>query len=185
MSSKKIKKMSKKTPDSLKTAVNPFLEELVIPIVILSKYESRVDPSSIKVEGNTVVSTGFSDTVKRSYVQEKDRKVTLYFENNGVDLRSVFSRLSKEGRTLFDYILFYCLREDKLYCYIDYQEFMQVYNIASRTTVLNCKKNLIDNGFIAATSVKNWYWINPRLFFRGTRSKCKELKDNLINGRDN
>jgi hypothetical protein len=177
--------MSKKTPDSLKTAVNPFLEELVIPIVILSKYENRVDPSSIKVEGNTVVSTGFSDTVKRSYVQEKDRKVTLYFENNGVDLRSVFSRLSKEGRTLFDYILFYCLREDKLYCYIDYQEFMQVYNIASRTTVLNCKKNLIDNGFIAATSVKNWYWINPRLFFRGTRSKCKELKDNLINGRDN
>lgn len=175
--------MSKKTPESLKTAVNPFLEGLQIPIVILSKYENRVDPSNIRVEDNTVISTGFSDTVKRSYVQEKDRKINLYFENNGVDLRPVFSRLSKEGRLLFDYILLYCLREDKLYCHIDYQEFMSIYNVASRTTVLNCKKNLIDNGFISATSVKNWYWINPKLFFRGTRSKCKDLKDNLLNDR--
>lgn len=175
--------MSKKTPESLKSAVNPFLEGFKIPIVVLSKYESRVDPSSIRVEENVVVATGSADTVRRSYVQEKDRKINLYFENDGVDLRPVFSRLSKEGRLLFDYILFYCLREDKLYCHIDSQEFMKTYNIASRTTVLNCKKNLIDNGFVSATSVKNWYWINPKLFFRGTRSKCKELKDNIHNDR--
>jgi hypothetical protein len=118
-------------------------------------------------------------------VLEKDRKVHLYFENDGEDLRPVYSSLSKEGRMLLEYIVMYCLRENKLVCYVDTQDFMDKYNISSRTTVWNCKKSLIDNTFIAATSVKNWFWINPKFIFRGYRTKVNELQNNLkFNNKD-
>ena len=80
---------------------------------------------------------------------------------------------------LLEYIILYCLRENKLLCYIDTQEFMDKYQISSRTTVWNCRKNLIDHTFIAPTSSKGWYWINPKFMFKGYRTKVHELQNNL------
>jgi hypothetical protein len=80
---------------------------------------------------------------------------------------------------LLEYIMLYCLRENKLVCHIDTQDFMDKYHISSRTTVWNCRKNLIDHTFIASTSSKGWYWINPKFIFRGYRTKVLELQNNL------
>jgi len=170
--------MSKQTPEGLKSATSPFLENFKIPAVALYKVEARIDPANIKLAEGMIDSIGHIDQVKKSFIVEKDRKISLYFENDGVDLKPYYVKLSKEGRLLLDYILFYALRENKLHCYIDTQEFMKVYDVSSRTTIWNSKKNLIDSGFIAATSYKGWYWINPKFFFRGERIKCHELKDN-------
>lgn len=171
--------MGKHTPEGLKNAVNPFIETLEIPVVILNKYETRVDPKNIKVQDGIVTSLGHTDQLKKSYILEKDRSIHLYYENNGVDLKPYFLKLSKEGRILLEYILLYCLRQDTLYCAIDTTDFMKVYKISSRTTVWNAKKSLLDNGFISATAYKGWFWINPKFFFKGERSKCMDLKNNL------
>jgi hypothetical protein len=171
--------MSKHLPEILKTAKSPFIDSLVIPVVAMKKIEDLANLENIQSEDGTIISTGPVHKIAKGFVLEKDRKVHLYFENDGEDLRPVYSSLSKEGRMLLEYIVMYCLRENKLICYIDTQDFMDKYNISSRTTVWNCKKSLIDNTFIAATSVKNWFWINPKFIFRGYRTKVHELQNNL------
>jgi hypothetical protein len=133
----------------------------------------------IKVEDGIVTKVGPTNRINKSYVIEKDKKIEIYLENDKEDLRPYYLALSKEGRMLLDYIMLYCLRENKLYCYIDTKEFMEKYNLSSRTTVWNCKKNLIDNTFIASTSCQGWFWINPKFIFKGYRSKLDDLKNNL------
>lgn len=177
--------MSKHLPEILKTAKSPFIDSLVIPVVAMKKVEDLANLENIQSEDGTIISTGPVHKIAKGFVLEKDRKVHLYFENDGEDLRPVYSSLSKEGRMLLEYIVMYCLRENKLICYVDTQDFMDKYQISSRTTVWNCKKSLIDNTFIAATSVKNWFWINPKFIFRGYRTKVSELQNNLkFNNKD-
>ena len=177
--------MSKHIPNTLKDAKSPFLDNLIIPVVGMQSIEPLVNTANIEINGEVVTTVGPIHKIARGFVLEKDRKVELYFENNGEDLRPVYSSLSKEGRMLLEYIMMYCLRENKLVCYVDTQDFMDKYNISSRTTVWNCKKSLIDNTFIAATSVKNWFWINPKFIFRGYRTKVNELQNNLkFNNKD-
>jgi hypothetical protein len=177
--------MSKHLPEILKTAKSPFVDTLVIPVVAMKKVEDLANLENIQSEDGTIISTGPVHKISKGFVLEKDRKVHLYFENDGEDLRPAYSSLSKEGRMLLEYIMMYCLRENKLVCYVDTQDFMDKYNISSRTTVWNCKKSLIDNTFIAATSVKNWFWINPKFMFRGYRTKVQELQNNLkFNNKD-
>jgi hypothetical protein len=177
--------MSKHLPEILKTAKSPFVDTLVIPVIGMKKIEDLANLKNVQAEDSTVISTGPVHKIAKVFVLEKDRKVHLYFENDGEDLRPAYSSLSKEGRMLLEYIMMYCLRENKLVCYVDTQDFMDKYNISSRTTVWNCKKSLIDNTFIAATSVKNWFWINPKFMFRGYRTKVQELQNNLkFNNKD-
>jgi hypothetical protein len=177
--------MSKHLPEILKTAKSPFIDSLVIPVVAMKKVEDLANLENIQSEDGTIIATGPVHKISKGFVLEKDRKVHLYFENDGEDLRPVYSSLSKEGRMLLEYIVMYCLRENKLVCYVDTQDFMDKYNISSRTTVWNCKKSLIDNTFIAATSVKNWFWINPKFIFRGYRTKVNDLQNNLkFNNKD-
>lgn len=171
--------MSKHIPESLRTAKSPFIDNLVIPVVAMQTTEDLAITNKIQVNDGIVTSIGPVHKLTKGYVLEKDRKVELYFENNGEDLRPIYSSLTKEGRMLLDYIMLYCLRENKLLCYIDAQDFMNKYQIKSRTTVWNCKKSLIDTTIIAGTSVKGWYWINPKFIFRGYRTKVQELLNNL------
>jgi hypothetical protein len=171
--------MSKHIPESLKAAKSPFIDNLVIPVVHKYTTEELTVASKTKTVDGIVVSTGPINKIVKGYLIEKDRKIEMYFENNGEDLRPIYAAITKEGRMLLDYILLYCLRENKLLCYIDTQEFMNVYIIKSRTTVWNCKKSLIDLTIIANTSVKGWYWINPKFVFRGYRTKLQELQNNL------
>jgi hypothetical protein len=171
--------MSKHTPESLKAAKSPFLDNLVIPVIYKVVTEDTVNLKRIKVEDGIVTKVGPTNKINKSYVIEKDKKIEIYLENDKEDLRPYYLALSKEGRMLLDYIMLYCLRENKLYCYIDTKEFMEKYNLSSRTTVWNCKKNLIDNTFIASTSCQGWFWINPKFIFKGYRSKLDDLKNNL------
>jgi hypothetical protein len=172
--------MSRHIPQSLRIAKSPFIDNLVIPVVAMQATEDLAITKNIRASVDGIVTTvGPIHKITKGYVLEKDRSVELYFENNGEDLRPVYSSLSKEGRMLLEYILLYCLRENKLLCYIDSQDFMDKYVIKSRTTVWNCKKSLIDNTFIAPTSSQGWYWINPKFMFRGYRTKIQELQDNL------
>jgi hypothetical protein len=171
--------MSKQVPDSIKQAKSPFIQELKIPVFNKQVSEDLAVMDRLSVENDVVISLGATHTIKRGYVIEKDRKVNLYYENDGEDLRPAYSSLSKEGRMLLEYILLYCLRENKLYCYIDFKDFMEKYNVFSRTTVWSSKKNLIDHIFIAPTSHNGWYWINPKYMFKGYRTKVYELQDNL------
>lgn len=171
--------MSKHIPESLKSAKSPFLDNLVIPVIAKQHSEDLSITNKIKVEDGIVISVGPQHKITKGYVLEKDKKVEFYLENNGEDLRPAYSSLSKEGRMLLEYIAMYCLRENKLLCYIDTQDFMDKYLISSRTTVWSCRKNLIDHTFIAPTSSKGWYWINPKFIFKGYRTKVHELQNNL------
>jgi len=171
--------MSKHTPHLLKGAKCPFLEDFVIPMYVRSHEEETVMVNKIKVKDGVVNSLGHRSKEKKSYPIEKDRKINLYYENNGEDLRVTYSALSKEGRALLDYIMFYCLREGKLLFYIDSKQFMEKYMIKSRTTVWNSKKDLVDLKIIAGTDFQNWYWINPKYVFRGFRSRVLEMQDNV------
>ncbi len=169
--------MSKKTPEALRTAKNPFIESLIIPVVARQVVEDLIIAGKIQQDKDTglITSVGPINKISKGYVIERDRKVDLYYENNGVDLRGDYTSLSKEGRMLLEYIIFYCLRENKTHCYIDFQDFMEKYQIKSRTTAWNCKKVLIDNAFIAPTSYQSWFWINPKYMFKGHRTKVQEL----------
>ncbi len=171
--------MSKQVPESLKSAKSPFLDNLVIPVYHKYVTDDLLVAGKQVIEDNIVVSTGPINKITKGYILEKDRKVELYFENNKEDLRPAYTSLSKEGRMLLDYILMYCLRENKLFIYLDTKDFMEKYMISSRTTVWNCRKNLIDHTFIAPTSSQGWYWINPKFMFRGYRTKLQELQNNL------
>lgn len=168
--------MSKHTPDSLKGAVSPFLENLVIPVIALHSTEELSNLNKATAENDVITSIGPIHKLTKSFIVEKDRAVDIYFENNGEDLRPLYTSLSKESRTLLDYIQMYCLRENKLLCYIDKKDYMDKYNVKSRTTVWNSKKDLINNTFIAPTSCSDWFWINPKLIFKGQRTKVKELE---------
>ncbi len=169
--------MSKHIPESLRNAKSPFTEHLVIPVVARNVSEDLVSASKIKHDKDTGITTNTGPThkINKGYVIEKDKKICLYFDNDGEDLRPAYSSLTKEGRMLLEYILFYCLRENKLICYIDSQDFMTKYFVKSRTTVSACKRSLIDNGFVSPTSLQGWFWINPKYMYRGYRSRTQEL----------
>ena len=170
--------MSIHTPEGLRTAISPFVGNFDIACAQRHTVEEKIDPKNIRVSDGIVTSVGTIDKFKKCWLVERDRKISLFFENDGEDLRPSYSQLSKEGRSLLDFILLYCLRENKLHCHINTAEFMKIYSISSRTTIWQSKKNLVDLGFIAPTSYKGWYWINPKFFFRGDRLKCDELSDN-------
>jgi len=171
--------MSKKVPKELAEAISPFTEGLQIPIYGMTKVEQRIDPTKIKIVGGAITNVGMVENIKKSFFVEKDRKIHIYYENDKGDLRGYYKRLTKEGRLLLEYIMFYCLRRNKLYCFIDSNEFMELYDVTSRTSFWAYKKNLIDSGFISPTSCQGWYWINPKFFFKGDRYKCKELEANI------
>ncbi len=163
----------------MKEAKSPFIEGLVIPMYLRSHVEETVSLDKIKIGNGVITETGKVTKTTKGYPVEKDRSIHLYYENSGEDLRIVYASISKEGRCLFDYIMFHCLRENKMLFYIDTKDFMDKYMIKSRTTVWNSKNDLVKLGLIAATSVQGWYWINPKYVFRGFRSKLKELEGNL------
>jgi hypothetical protein len=172
--------MSKHTPDELKSAKSPFIESLRIPVYYMTKTETLSNLNNMTVDGDVITSTGPTTSLNRKYIVEKDRKISMYYENNETDLRDDYMKLSKEGRLLLEYIKLYSLRENKLYFYLDQADFMIRTGITSRTTLWSCKKDLINSSFIAATSCTSWFWINPKYLFRGERSKCIEMKGNLI-----
>jgi hypothetical protein len=171
--------MSKHIPDSLKGARSPFLDSLVIPVFYKTRTQDLAVTSKIKVEDGIVSSVGPVHKHTTGYILEKDRKIEMYFENNGEDLRPFYSAISKEGRLMLEYIMLYCLRENVLLFNVDSKDFMDKYIIKSRTTFWKSKKDLINLGFIAPTSVQNWYWINPKFVFRGYRTKLIETQNNL------
>ncbi len=169
--------MSKHIPEQLKGARCPFVDNLVIPVVAKQITENLILSSKVQRDDTSglVTSVGPINKLTKGYVIEKDRKIEIYFENDGEDLRPVYQSLTKEGRLLLEYVLLYCLRENKLLCYIDGYDFMEKYQIKSRTTVISCRRSLIDNTFIAPTSHFGWYWINPKFIFRGYRTRIQEL----------
>lgn len=171
--------MGKHTPDSLKNAKSPFLESLVIPVFMNTKEKTKVDIDKITTENGIVTKLGQKEVTKSSFLVEDDSHVRMYHENNGTDLRPFYAKLSKEGRAMLEYIMFHCLREDKLCFYLDNKDFMAKYEVKSHTTVWSSKKDLINNNFISPTSCRDWYWINPRFVFKGKRSLMPEMKDNL------
>lgn len=171
--------MGKHAPNELKTAVCPFKEDLKINVFIKGYSESRINPANIQMADGVITGVGTVDKMYKSWVLEQDKRVNLYTTNNGKPLDEYYQKLTVQSRLLLEYILFYCLREDKLYCYIDSQEFSDKYNLKSRTTFWSCKKTLINAGFIAETAYRGWYWINPKLIFKGVRHKTEELQENI------
>jgi hypothetical protein len=171
--------MGKHAPESLRSARCPFKEDLKINVFIRGKLENRIDPANIKQADGIVVGVGNIDKVYKSWILEQDKRVEVYLTNAGKSLDEYYDKLNKEGSYLFEYIKRNCLREDTLYFNMEYDEYAEVTKTKSRTSYWSAKKNLIDSGFIAETSYRGWYWINPKLTFRGNRYKCAELKDNV------
>jgi hypothetical protein len=172
--------MGKKVPDNLKTAFCPFTSDLEVEVFIKGQHESRINPSNIEMADGVITKVGTIDKVYKSWILERDRRVISYVTYKGESLEEYYKLLTKEGLYLFEYIKRNCLREDKLYFNLEFKEFTEHSGINSRTSFWSAKKNLIDIGFIAETSNRSWYWINPKFAFRGVRHKCEELKDNIV-----
>lgn len=171
--------MGKKVPDSLRNAVCPFKNDLDIEVFVRGHVETRINPSNIEIADGVITNVGTSDKIYKSWLLEKDKKIITYTSYKGESLEEYYKLLTKEGVYLLEYIKRNCLREDKLYFNLDFDEYAVYADVSSRTSFWKAKKNLIDVGFIAETSNRGWFWINPKFMFKGYRHKCDDLKDNI------
>jgi hypothetical protein len=169
----------KRVPAIIKLEDCPFIEGLEIEVYVKGTSETRINPSNIRNNGGVITSVGVPEFVYRRWAVEKDNRVETYTSYKGGSLEEFYNRLGREAYYMLGYIQRNCLRENKLYFYMDaimYEDATR----SKRTTFWRAKKDLIENGFIAECNARGWYWINPKFAFKGVRSKTDELKDNVI-----
>ena len=134
--------MSKsKKIDLAKLKSNPFIEDFEIVVNKLS------DEDEVQLE-------------RASYT-----KLFRLMKN-----RDSVDRLSLNGKQLFLWML-YRLDYGNDWCYVDRSKYMEAHGISSVNTYKAGVVSLVDNGVIAYTTIKDVFYINPKIFFVGSRAK--------------
>lgn len=96
---------------------------------------------------------------------EKDDYVKLYIKP---EYRKLVGMLSNSSRSL----LLWCIYEvdsAKDYLWINKRRYMEEHSVKSVNTFKSAVKELVRLNIIAPTVQRNVFWINPRLFFHGSR----------------
>jgi hypothetical protein len=96
---------------------------------------------------------------------EKDDYVKLYIKP---EYRKLVGMLSNSSRSLLLWCI-YELDSAKDYVWVNRDRYMEEHNVRSVNTVKGAIKELVQVGILSPTVKKGVYWINPRLFFHGSR----------------
>ncbi len=84
--------------------------------------------------------------------------------------REKVDRLSLNGKQLFLWIL-YRVDYGNDWILVERDKYMKSHEISSVNTYKSAVENLVDNGIIAYSTIKNIFFINPKIFFMGSRAK--------------
>lgn len=153
---------------------NPFLEKLHVPVT--KKFKNH--ESGIFMSGTAQQTTGEAvevAAITRVENVDEEKFVKLYTD----ELRHFFNLKPSTQRVLQVVLVELQKRKDKDSIYLDYKHSMEYFTkeknaddkktSMSRATFHNCVKELIENDFIAESTYQNQYFINPRLFYNGSR----------------
>lgn len=162
----KMKRDFKKHVTDDMVGLNPFTVGLKIPVNILvsDKYWEKD-----YVEGNPVVVPADLELERTPYCK-------LYID---AKRRKKVGELSARGKDLLTFIM-YEVETGKDYVWINKGLYMKENKVASLTTYKSALKELISNGFLSGTvfASNGWYFINPDLFFNGSR--VKKFPNNVV-----
>lgn len=132
---------------------NPFIKDLVIPVATMpvrGQYKKDKDgdllPAYIDIE---------SERMCKLYVTAEKRKKV--------------NALPGSSKELLLWI-YYEIELGDDYLWINRLRYMTENNISSSTTYRTALDGLMKGGFISRTNVNAVYWINPALFFSGSRA---------------
>lgn len=135
--------------------VNPFTESLRIKAVQV-----------------VVIGKQTGDTLA-DYLIEEVESCKVFRAANAHEL---VAELSDRAQRLLFYII-YSVKANEDYIWVNRSYYKRLNRIKSDTTIANAINELILNGYIAKSVVKDIYFINPRLIFNGNRLKA--LTDNV------
>lgn len=139
--------------------VNPFVGTLKIRVNIREMKESYS------------MADGFLNNTK--FTAETARRVTIYPSK---EFKRVMSSLSPMSSKLLTW-LFNGLKYGEDFIHINHGRFMSDCGVRSYNTYKAALDLLIKHGVLAGTIEKGVYWINPGLFFCGSRAN--KYPDNL------
>lgn len=143
---------------------NPFIAGLDTAVVPGVRYIADAENSRFMVvsdSGKSIAQAGFWEYKK----VDKAQFLKLYL--GGVKL---FKQLSTAGSKVFE-ILYYVVMDnhdkDRIYLAYD-KQFMERYQISDRHWLRGIAE-LLEKGFIAKTSAKHFYYLNPDYIWNGDR----------------
>lgn len=140
---------------------NPFLSNLSSQklksknVVVGQTSKVLIDSETGELEGHTVI-------MKR---EEKDPEqfVKFYMEN-----LKLFFNISPRAMKVFAYIVS-VTKPNMDTIYFDMEDCKKYTGINSKTTALTALSELLTNDFLAISTKKYLYFINPSIFFNGNR----------------
>lgn len=156
------KRELKPDSDKLDTLLNPLLG-LDFKVRVTKWYSS----GEFKLDEH-----GKKKLVEKQYESDKSCKLYVTAEH-----RKKVLELSNRAKSLFLFIS-YELESGKDYIWIPRKRCMRECNMTSVNTFKDALVDLIDGNFIIASSVRDVYWINPRLLFNGSR--INKYSDNVL-----
>lgn len=143
-------------PDSL--GKNPFIDSLVIKV-------NRMPVSGQYKATKEIAADGKPMMLPVEIEIESDTHCKVY---NDSKRRKLMVELSKPGKELFLWLI-YEVEGGKDYVWINKVRYLKENGIRSPNTYRAAITNLIFNGYIVKTLASDVYWINPSLFFNGSR----------------
>lgn len=159
-----MKRDFKPAIDESKIGINPFTQNLKIPVneLISDKYLSKerygdeliTVPAELEYEACSY-SKIFLDAARRKRVTE----------------------LTARAKDLLMWII-YELEAGKDWIWLNKGRYMNENRVNSVNTYKSALKELISSSFISATQYTNTYWINPDIMFNGSR--IKKFPNNLV-----
>lgn len=160
----------KESFDESKLIVNPFVENLEIPVTM-------VIDTAVKSKTKPVFNTGdFQVWDNNKYYIEKTQSTSIYYSDYSKD--RVYN-LSDKAKSLYLFLL-YNVKRGKDFIQLNREVYMKKNNIKSGTTVIEAIKELMRYGFIVNTEFQSVYWINPALFFSGSRIQKYPEKTRIV-----
>lgn len=147
-----------KNIDAERLGKNPFIESLSIPVNKVTMKGQFRATKEIAVDGRPIVVPVEVEIESESYC-----KVF-----NDAKRRKVMVNISKPGKELFLWLI-YELESGKDYVWLNKTRYLRENGIKSLNTYRAAVRDLILNGFMVQTVATDVYWINPALFFTGSR----------------
>lgn len=159
--------MSAKIPpiDESKLVNNPFSQELVVEA-------TRYVDEGIIIDDN-------GEKILASHLIEKQKYTKLYHIAGGCTKAMA---LSSGALRMFVFIAYH-LDGTKDYLRITPENYNKKTQKGSLNTYKRAIMELVDECYITPTIFKNWYWINPVIFFGGSRINKFKNKVKVINDR--
>lgn len=144
----------------------------------------KIKPDLAKMAGmvNPLTEVGFKVVVRRRQKIHKDKDGNEVIEDVELEheryakvfleggKRKAVCNLSGSASKMFTWLM-YELESGKDYIWINKDRYMQETGVRSINTFKDNVRELVGSGLIAVSLEQNVFWINPRLFFCGDRTK--------------